>query len=514
MRTKRDIGMVILLIAAGVLGGIFLPTFAKEKTKPAAKTGNEATLFANATPSHIHQRADFCGEASLAMWLQAKGQNVTQDDVFALTGVNPTAGRGCYAPELYRAILAAGLNPGTKGNCWKTVPATQAKKQLNVLFTEMIADLKKGIPSIVCMRYNERPNTTEHFRLFHGYNPNTQQLLYFETATKKSSVQTMSKKRFLSLWPLKSRKDRWTVIRFALKPGKKATRHKPTPTSVTPTLVGPGGKKNKVVVPTFSDADYAQHVRKLKATPPIKGLTYVVEKPFVVASDEGPARANAYARGTVRWATLAFKKAYFKNDPAHIITIYLLGSKKSYRAVAKAISNDPPDTPYGYFSQHARAMVMNIRTGGGTLVHEMFHAFVPANFPEMPSWLNEGMGSLYEQSGKRNRQIVGFTNWRLAGLQKAIRAKTTVPLKKLTSTTTAEFYGRGSGTHYAMARYLCYYLQQKGKLRAFYRDFQKNHATDPTGYQTLVKALGSPDMTRFQASWEAWCLTLRFPPSR
>ena len=265
---------------------------------------------------------------------------------------------------------------------------------------------------------------------------------------------------------------------------------------------------------TLTDADYAQHVRTLQVNPPIKGLTYVIEKPFVVASDEGAARANAYARGTVRWATLAFKKAYFKNDPAHIITIYLLGSKKSYRAVAKAISNDPPDTPYGYFSQHARAMVMNIRTGGGTLVHEMFHAFVPSNFPEMPSWLNEGMGSLYEQSGKRNGQIVGFTNWRLAGLQKAIRAKTTVPLKTLTATTTQQFYGRGSGTHYAMARYLCYYLQQKGKLRAFYRDFQKNHATDPTGYQTLVKALGSPDMTRFQASWEAWCLTLRFPPSR
>ena len=41
---------------------------------------------------------------------------------------------------------------------------------------------------------------------------------------------------------------------------------------------------------------------------------------------------------------------------------------------------------------------MNIATGGGTLVHEIVHPFMAANFEQCPSWFNEGLGSLYEQS--------------------------------------------------------------------------------------------------------------------
>lgn len=265
----------------------------------------------------------------------------------------------------------------------------------------------------------------------------------------------------------------------------------------------------------FTDEDYARHIAQLRMKhPKLKGLHFRVEKPFIIAAEGTPAQVKRWAEKTVRWATTKFKKQYFKNDPDKIITIWLFKTPETYKKGATLLSGYAPDTPYGYYEDEKQQMVMNIATGGGTLVHELFHAYIASNYPDCPTWINEGMGSLYEQSGKRNGQIVGFTNWRLAGLQKAIRAKTTVPLKTLTATTTQQFYGRGSGTHYAMARYLCYYLQQKGKLRAFYRDFQKNHATDPTGYQTLVKALGSPDMTRFQASWEAWCLTLRFPPSR
>ena len=41
-------------------------------------------------------------------------------------------------------------------------------------------------------------------------------------------------------------------------------------------------------------------------------------------------------------------------------------------------------TPYGYYSAAHRALIMNIATGGGTLVHEIVHPFVRANFPQMP----------------------------------------------------------------------------------------------------------------------------------
>ena len=120
----------------------------------------------------------------------------------------------------------------------------------------------------------------------------------------------------------------------------------------------------------------------------------------------------------------------------------------------------------------------------------------------------EGLGSLYEQSGEIDGHIHGFTNWRLSGLQKAIKTKTVPTFKKLTSTSRTEFYRDDTGTNYAQARYLCYYLQQKKLLTRFYKDFLANHKTDPTGYKTLQKVLRERDMNAFQRKWQAFVLKL------
>lgn len=52
--------------------------------------------------------------------------------------------------------------------------------------------------------------------------------------------------------------------------------------------------------------------------------------------------------------------------------------------------------------------------------------------------------------------------------------------------------------HYAQARYLCYYLQEKGLLTKFYREFVANVKSDPTGFKTLKRVLGEEDMVAFQ----------------
>jgi hypothetical protein len=66
------------------------------------------------------------------------------------------------------------------------------------------------------------------------------------------------------------------------------------------------------------------------------------------------------------------------------------------------------------------------------------------------------------------------------------------------------------GSNYAQARYLCYWLQEHGKLRAFYRSFITAADQDPTGYDTLVKVVGAEDFEAFEKRWRAWVLTLRF----
>ena len=71
------------------------------------------------------------------------------------------------------------------------------------------------------------------------------------------------------------------------------------------------------------------------------------------------------------------------------------------------------------------------------------------------------------------------------------------------------FYNDDRGTNYAQARYLCYYLQEKGLLVKFYREFHAKHKTDPTGFQSLRKVLAEPDMDRFKVKWEKHVMGLR-----
>lgn len=169
---------------------------------------------------------------------------------------------------------------------------------------------------------------------------------------------------------------------------------------------------------------------------------------------------------------------------------------------------DHPTTPYGYYSSQHKALIMNISTGGGTLVHEIVHPFMEANFPACPPWLNEGLGSLYEQCGDVDGHIYGFTNWRLPGLQKAIKAGTVPPFKTLMAMDTNAFYNEDKGVNYAQARYLCYYLQEQGVLVKFYQEFLAGQNEDASGFKALQKTLAETDMDAFKTKWEKFVMGL------
>jgi len=260
----------------------------------------------------------------------------------------------------------------------------------------------------------------------------------------------------------------------------------------------------------FSEADLVRHVAALKKKTP-SGFTIVVEKPFVVIGDESPTNVERWAKGTIRWAVKQLQDGYFKQDPNHIIDIWLFKDRGSYIKHAWEIHRDRPGTPFGYYSPTRKALIMNISTGGGTLVHELVHPFMAANFPNCPDWFNEGLASLYEQSSEKKGKIIGLTNWRLAGLQRAIRAGKLPAFRTLCETTSHQFRNEDPGTHYAQARYLCYWLQQRGLLRKYYARFVANHRTDPGGYRTLMEVLQEPDMAAFQKRWESRVLELKFP---
>jgi len=260
------------------------------------------------------------------------------------------------------------------------------------------------------------------------------------------------------------------------------------------------------------DAALAEHLEQVTKRAP-QGFTVVAQQPFVVFGDEAPEVVQRRATNTVRWAVSRLKQDYFQRDPQEIIDIWLFKDGLSYTNHAKLLFHDTPASRFGYYSASHHALIMNIGTGTGTLVHEIVHPFMRANFPRCPPWFDEGLASLYEASAERNGQIQGLVNWRLKELERAIKEGRTISFQKLTSMGTQEFYGTntsaGYSQYYAQARYLCYYLQQKGLLVKYYHQFVAEFERDPTGYGTLKAVLGEQDMEAFKKKWEKYLLQLR-----
>lgn len=285
---------------------------------------------------------------------------------------------------------------------------------------------------------------------------------------------------------------------------------------------GPATSSHDVTAPPqrFTEADFAKHVDRLKAEikkklansdPRATGaeFAFVIQPPFVVIGDETNEAVKQHSEGTVKWAVDRLKQDFFANDPKEILDIWLFKDAASYENHARLLFGGTPTTPYGYYSSYHNALILNIETGGGTLVHEIVHPFMEANFPACPPWLNEGLGSLYEQCGEVNGHIHGFTNWRLPGLQRAIRSKQVPSFKTLTEMDSNAFYNEDKGTNYGQARYLCYYLQEKGVLVKFYQEFYSRQKEDPSGFKSLQKVLAEADMDAFKSKWERYVLDLR-----
>jgi hypothetical protein len=343
--------------------------------RPPARPKYRAVLLKDVP--HVAQRADFCGEACVEMILKKLGKTYDQDFVFDRSGLSPLAGRGCYTQELAVALRAIGFRPGS---IWSKVRADHLDEDMDAQFVSLHADLLRGVPSIVCMHYDDQPKTTEHFRLLLGYDPTTDEVLYHEPAEARGAYRRMKRTTLLKLWPLHYDRNLSTVIRLRMEPGR-----------LIEVKAAAG----------YTDADYAQHIMQLKKRLPHKNFTLLIEKPFVVVGDGTPQEVRRRSENTIRWAVSKLKQDYFKKDPLHLIDIWLFKDKESYDKHTKAIWKEEPGTRFGYYSSRHRALVMNISTGGGTLVHEIVHPFIESNFPDCPSWFNEGLASLYEQCGAR-----------------------------------------------------------------------------------------------------------------
>ena len=418
---------------------------------------------------HVRQEPGLGGEACLEMVLRRAGWALTQQDLFRLSEVD-TSASGCYVGKLARILETIGFGH-------QLVQARGTGALGGAGWRALVGDLRRGQPTLVCVRARDAKNNidVERFRLVVGTRAG--QVVFHDPGRADGASRTMAVEQLLR---------RWTGTRLRFTGARPVT--------------------GKALPPT---ARLVRQMNALSKELPA-GVTLAVEPPFLVAGDEAPVVVRARARTTVRWATRRLKEAYGFSDPDRAITVWLARDAASYGRQSLRLFNAAPISPYGFYSGRLGVILLNASLGSGTVVHELVHALTAASFPNIPTWFDEGLGSLYEACGERSGRIHGYINWRLPGLKRAIRARKLYPFEKLMALSHAEFtHDDTSDRNYAQARFLCYYLQQQGKLRAYYRRFRSSRGSDPAGVRSLKQVLKIRNLAAFQRRWERWVLGLR-----
>ena len=230
--------------------------------------------------------------------------------------------------------------------------------------------------------------------------------------------------------------------------------------------------------------------------------------PFIVAGNMPKGQLDYYARRSVVGPAEVMWRSYFRHKPDKVITVLLFTDDRSYRTWANRLYGDKDLPHFGYYRHENRTLVMNIATGTGTLVHELTHALIDFDFPDVPLWFNEGLACLHEQCQVGKEQIVGLTNWRLSGLQRAIRTGKLRPLRQLV--TQRDFYGPQQGLNYAQSRYFVMYMQHGGLLGKFYEHFRKNHTASAADAKAIEDVFGQ-SLENVEQDFLKWVMKLRYP---
>lgn len=180
----------------------------------------------------------------------------------------------------------------------------------------------------------------------------------------------------------------------------------------------------------------------------------------------------------------------FPNKPCEYITVVLPA-----RATVAS----------GEYELNSRTLVVNLAAGIGSLSHEFTHALHLADQEGLgqlhPMWVTEGFGTLFETPATDGKSIVkGYINFRLPMLMRVWEANKMPPLSALFK----QGFGGGSPLDYGRARYVMYFLQEKGLLDTWYAEYRRSYAADPTGVQAIVKVYGK-DLASFEQEWSTFC---------
>jgi hypothetical protein len=235
------------------------------------------------------------------------------------------------------------------------------------------------------------------------------------------------------------------------------------------------------------------------------------QETFVLVATPGwNAGALAASEALTTGALNAYYNHRFRTRPAQAVAVYLFPSAAPYQAYCKEHLGGPCLSKYGSYHPDRRLIVMNAGLGLGTLTHELVHPIVEADFPKAPTWINEGIASLFEAPMLIGPgEITGAKNWRLPRLRAALasKAEPDARVEALFGMSDTSFRGDKEDLHYAVARYVCQWLDEKGLLFPFYQRWRDGADEDPTGEKAFTAVVGQSP-TAATAAWTKWIAAL------
>lgn len=187
-------------------------------------------------------------------------------------------------------------------------------------------------------------------------------------------------------------------------------------------------------------------------------------------------------------------------DPHPEITLCLMADDKTYRQVAAAFG--PLPSEWGFYRDDQRVALANVGVSIGNLRHELAHPLVGDDFPDIPMWLNEGIGALYGTAQWKTNRFEFLVNYRLRDLQRALANGTLPTIAELAASSAADVHGERAGVYYAMGRYVLLYVDRQGRLGKLYADLRAAPNDVPAQRKIL---LGYVDDKAFRA----WAKQLR-----
>jgi hypothetical protein len=244
-----------------------------------------------------------------------------------------------------------------------------------------------------------------------------------------------------------------------------------------------------------------------------KRFDVLVSGPWILATDLDRWTAKAVLDEVVDGAALRVRNQLFPHARIQKpVVLYVLKDVSSYMSSSQRFFQEVPPTALGYYDRRQSYILTHAGRGFGPLLHEMVHVLAESDYPEIPPWLNEAMGSLFEEYAERDGTIVGVLNWRMFKFRQDLTSRRAASLRTMFKLDYKTLYGENTLSYYTALRHTMLWLQEQGKAGALYASLRDGKFEDPE------KALCALFDNRFtldeiERDIRLWAQAQRFEPT-